>query len=361
MQNIQTSEKITKFLVVGSALLAFMGSMLAQTAQACTRAVYLGSENTVITGRTMDWFSDMGTNLWAFPRGMKRDGAAGANSIQWTSKYGSVVAAVWDLGSADGMNEKGFVVNMLYLAESKYPTPTPNDTRKPMSLSVWAQYMLDNFATVAEAVEAMRQEPFYIIPVSSPDGQPGTMHVSISDATGDSAIFQYVNGKLNIHHSRDYQVMTNSPVFDQQLALDSYWQAIGGTTMLPGTNRAADRFARASFYINAVPKTAKMEEAIASVFSVMRNVSVPLGITTPNQPNISSTIWRTVADQKNLRYFFESTRQPNVFWVNLADLDLSEGAPTKKLTLTDGAVYAGNTAQKFQPTEPFKFLPATVE
>jgi penicillin V acylase-like amidase (Ntn superfamily) len=361
MQNIQTIKKITKFLVVGSALLAFMGSMLAQTAQACTRAVYLGPENTVITGRTMDWFSDLGTNLWAFPRGMKRDGAAGDASIQWTSKYGSVVAAAWDVVSTDGMNEKGFVVNMLYLAESKYPTPTANDTRKPLSLSLWAQYLLDNFATVAEAVEAMRQEPFYVVPMGTPDGEPGTAHLSISDVTGDSAILEYVDGKLNIHHKREYQVMTNSPVFDQQLALDSYWQSIGGTTMLPGTNRAADRFARASFYINSISKTAKMEEAIASVFSVMRNVSVPLGITTPGQPNISSTIWRTVADQKNKRYFFESARQPNVFWVSLADLDFSEGSPTKKLTLTDGTVYAGNTAQKFKPTEPFKFLPATVE
>ena len=37
----------------------------------------------------------------------------------------------------------------------------------------------------------------------------------------------------------------------------------------------------------------------------MRAVSVPLGITTPNEPNISSTLWRTVSDQKNLVYYFE--------------------------------------------------------
>ncbi len=39
--------------------------------------------------------------------------------------------------------------------------------------------------------------------------------------------------------------------------------------------------------------------------SVMRAVSVPLGITTPDQPNISSTMWRTVSDQKNLVYYFD--------------------------------------------------------
>jgi choloylglycine hydrolase len=69
--------------------------------------------------------------------------------------------------------------------------------------------------------------------------------------------------------------MTNSPTFDQQLALNTYWKQIGGTTMLPGTNRAADRFARASFYINAIPKDATPEYSLASVFSVIRNTSVP--------------------------------------------------------------------------------------
>lgn len=326
----------------------------------CTRVVYLGPEDTIVTARSMDWKNDMGTNLWAFPRGMKRHGAAGDNSIEWTSKYGSVVATCFDNGSADGMNEAGLVANMLYLAETKYPTPTENDPRKPLALSAWVQYVLDNYATVGEAVEELRNEPFYPIPSRSPDyavtKAEGTTHLSISDPTGDSAIFQYLDGKLNIHHNRKYQVMTNSPTYDQQLALNQYWEQIGGTTMLPGTNRAADRFVRASFYIKAIPQTPIINEAIASAFSVIRNVSVPLGISTPDQPNISSTLWRVVADHKNKHYYFESTRHPNVFWVNLSDLNFTAGEPTKKLTLTDNHFFAGNVAEKFEPTEPFSFF-----
>lgn len=328
---------------------------------ACTRAVYLGPSDTVVTGRSMDWKTDMASNLWAFPRGMKRDGAAGPNSIQWVSKYGSVGAAVWDIGIADGMNERGLMANVLYLTQAKFPTPTANEKRQPMSLSLWAQYFLDNFATVAEAVAAMRQEPFYVIPIPSPYGHPGTVHLSLSDATGDSAIFEYVDGKLNVHHSRAYQVMTNDPIFEQQLALNEYWKQIGGLTMLPGTNRPVDRFVRASFYINAIPQTADPIESVASVFSVIRNASVPLGISTPDRPEISSTIWRTVADHKNKRYFFESTRSPNVFWVNLSDLNFSEGASVQKLTLTDGAVFAGNVAAQFKPAKPFEFAPAVTK
>ena len=186
----------------------------------CTRAVYLGPEDTIITVRSMDWKADMGTNLWAFPSGVERDGAAGSNSIQWTAKYGSVVAAGFDAGSADDMNEAGLVANLLYLTESEYVNPISDDARKPLSISLWAQYFLDNYSTVAEAVEELRQEPFYVVPLMTPDGQPGQLHLSISDVTGDSAIFEYVGGKLVIHHSREFQVMTNSPVYDQQIALN---------------------------------------------------------------------------------------------------------------------------------------------
>ena len=303
----------------------------------------------------MDWKEDTRTNLWIFPRGMKRNGEIGKNPLEWTSKYGSVVASAYDICSTDGMNEKGLVANLLWLAESEYPQW---DGKKPgLSIAAWVQYILDNFATVDEAVSYVEKGTFEVVSDMMPDGtRMATLHLSISDADGDNAIFEYIGGELKIHHDKSYQVMTNSPVFDQQLALNDYWKNIGGTTFLPGTNRAADRFVRASFYINAIPKVADTRTAVASVFSVIRNTSVPLGITTPNEPNISSTRWRTVSDQKNKIYFFESTIQPNVFWVNLQDVDFSEKAPVKMLDLVSGKTYAGNTAEQFVEAKPFKFL-----
>jgi penicillin V acylase-like amidase (Ntn superfamily) len=152
--------------------------------------------------------------------------------------------------------------------------------------------------------------------------------------------------------------MTNSPIFEKQLALEEHWREIGGTVMLPGTNRAADRFVRASFYINAIPNDQSPDLTIASVFSVIRNVSVPYGITTPDQPNISSTRWRTVSDQKRLIYFFESALTPNTFWVNLNQIDFSDHGKVMKLGLgkDQSHVFAGNAVKDFQVTAPFKFL-----
>jgi choloylglycine hydrolase len=328
---------------------------LPHVSYACSRAVYLGKEGQVVTGRTMDWAEDMQTNLWVFPKGMKRDGGMGEKGFKWTIKYGSVIASIYEAGSADGMNEVGLVANLLFLAESEYPSAA-NDNRPQMSVAAWTQYMLDSFATVEEAVAEMKKEAFRPVSVIAPNGVEGNIHLSLSDPSGDSAIFEYIGGKLTIHHGKQFQVMTNSPVYDKQLALNEYWKQIGGTVMLPGTHRAADRFARASFYINAAKQSADAREAVASVFSVMRNVSVPRGISTPGQPNISATLWRTVADQKNRVYYFEDTASPSLVWVDLKKIDFSAGSGVRKLQLSGKPDLGGNQTENFLPAEPFVFL-----
>nr|WP_297169331.1 linear amide C-N hydrolase [uncultured Dysgonomonas sp.] len=338
------------YLLVMTSLISFFSVKT----EACTRVVYQGPNNTILTARSMDWKEDIMSNMWVFPKGMDRNGEVGPNSLKWKSKYGSVITSAYDISSTDGMNEKGLVANLLWLAESEY---TVWDQKKPgLTIAAWVQYVLDNFATVSEAVDALAKEDFIVISDNMPNqDRMATLHLSISDVTGDNAIFEYIKGKLVIHHDRSYQVMTNSPIFEQQLALNKYWENIGGTTMLPGTNRAADRFVRASYYINAVPQVDDTRISVASVFSVIRNVSVPYGISTPNEPNISSTRWRTVSDQKNMVYYFESTLYPNIFWVDFKDIDFSQNAPVLKLDLVGGKTYEGNTAKDFKPAKPFVF------
>lgn len=334
----------------------------------CTRTLYVGDDGFVATGRNMDWKEDMFSNLWVFPAGCRRSGAAGPNSLSWTSRYGSVATSGYEAGTPDGLNEKGLAANALYLVESEYGAPRAD--RPDLSISLWTQYVLDMYATVAEAVEGLRAEPFNVLAPVLPNGAPAALHLAVSDASGDSAIFEYVGGVLTIHHGRAFKVMTNSPTYDQQLALDAYWRQVGGLVFLPGTNRAADRFARASFLLDALPKKIDPHyirgipgqtyehQALAAVLSLQRAVSVPLGISTEDQPNISSTIWRTVCDHRNLIYCFDSATRPNTFWVNLAKLDFAPGAPVRKLSLDHGEVYAGEVSERFVPADELKWLPA---
>ncbi len=343
---------------VAALLLGVSGLAAMSSSWACTRLVFHGANGQVITARSMDWKSDIVSNLWVLPRGMQRTGETGPNTVRWTSKYGSVITSGYDISTTDGVNEAGLNANLLWLVESQYPAFGTN-SKPGLSIAAWAQYVLDNFATVQQAVAALSKEPFTLVSDTMPgENRLTTVHLSISDASGDSAIVEYIAGKQVIHYGRQYQVMTNSPTFDQQLALNAYWKQIGGTTMLPGTNRAADRFARASFYVNAIPKDQSPNKALASVFSVIRNASVPYGLNTPEEPNISSTRWRTVFDHERKLYFFESALTPNTFWVDLKALDFSkEKGKVMKIDLgpDQNHTYSGDATGQFKASEPFKF------
>lgn len=324
---------------------------------ACTRVVYKGPNNTVLTGRTMDFSLEIPANQWIFPRGIKRNGEVGKSSIEWVSKYGSLAVSSWDISTTDGMNEKGLVANMLWLVESKYPSFDKEGNKKGLAISLWAQYVLDNFASVAEAVNELKKESFAIVS----DFIPGTdkfttVHLSISDASGDNAILEYIGGKLVIHHDPSYTVMTNDPPFEQQLAIAKYWDNVPGKSFLPGSVTASDRFVRASFFVRSIPQTDNTRVAVASVFSVIRNVSVPYGFEIDGYPNLSTTRWRAVADQKNLVYYFETALTPNAFWIDLKKIDFSEKASVKKLDLSDHKTYAGETSDQFKNSKPFKFI-----
>ena len=341
---------------VALAALLSAALLVPSVADACSRAVYFGLEGQTVTGRTMDWFeADLGTNIWLFPRGLEKSSGT-QKPLLWKSKYGSLVTTAYESVSTDGMNEKGLVANLLYLPESKYPAAQATDNRPVLANSAWVQYVLDRYATVAEAVAELSKEDFRMVAITAPTGEPGTVHLSISDASGDSAIFEYLDGKLVVHHSREYQVMTNSPTFDQQLALNAYWKPIGGTTFLPGTNRASDRFVRASYYINEAKQSADPRTAVAAVFSVMRNVSVPIGIRIPGQPNIADTLWLTVSDQKNRVYYYQDTKSPSVVWADMKKLDFSEGSGARKLQLAGNPDVGGNQTSNFKPADAFKFM-----
>src|SRR5262249_47284754 len=152
--------------------------------------------------------------------------------------------------------------NQLYLSDSDYGQPAAG---KPLlTIAAWPQYVLDNYATVAEAVAALSKEPFSIVSPTLPNGSKARLHLSISDASGDSAIFEYVEGKLEIHHGKQYVVMTNQPIYEKQLAMNEYWESIGGLKFLPGTFSPADRFARASFLVGAIPRKADPTSSRAS-------------------------------------------------------------------------------------------------
>ena len=225
------------------------------------------------------------------------------------------------------MNEAGLVANILYLAEAEYHARgRRRHAAHAADLGLGAIHARQLRHHRRGRRGACAAEAFRVVPIVAPTGEPGTVHLSISDASGDSAIFEFIDGKLVIHHGREYQMMTNSPTYDQQLGLAAYWKTIGGSVMLPGTNRASDRFARMSYYINEATQTADPRRAVATVFSVMRNVSVPHR---DQDPRPAQHRRHAVADGRRPEepgLLLPGHQRPGILWTNLDRLDFSEGS-----------------------------------
>lgn len=328
----------------------------------CSRAEWTAAGQPVLVGRNMDWTERMGTKLYVMPRGIARTGLVDENALRWTSKYGSVVAAIWDCAVPDGINEAGLGAGILYLAETKYGER--DSSREGLSVALWCQYFLDNFATVAEAVkasESLQVAPFELIHLGKPADAP--VHLALADASGDSAIIEILDGKTVIHHGPQYTVMTNSPPYDEQLILLKQYEGLGGKKPLPGTAEAEDRFVRGAYYLTQLPENpSSYREAVAGVLSVMRNMSTPIGYVDPVKPNVSPTQWRTISDHTNKRYYFEFTNMPNVVWIDLEKLNLGEGAPVQMFDLAADLEAAGEVSSKFHaaPSPEFQMAGTAV-
>lgn len=342
----------------GITALAVVGVLvLATPSYPCSRYLSNNSKLGVFAARTMDWPGTTEPTLWVFPRGLVRDGGklgdevvVKENPAKWTSKYGSMVTSIWNLGAADGVNEKGFAGHMLHFTPADYGE---RDLKKPgVNAVILLQYLLDNAADVKEALKLLKD----IQPVMcNARGEKATVHWAIEDASGDSAIIEYVKGKLEIHHSKDYRVMTNEPAYGEQLRLlkEKDFSKPSSDTPLPGNVRSIHRFQRASYFGAVLPEPKNEREAIANVLSVIRNVSVPFGAPYGGF-GVYNTEYRTAINVTKGRYFFELTTSPNVMWADLSKFKIEAGSPVMSLN-PDDIELSGDVSDKFKKVEKAPF------
>jgi penicillin V acylase-like amidase (Ntn superfamily) len=323
-------------------------------ADACTRILWNNNKLAVLVGRTMDWPESTQPILTMLPRGMGRDGGGRAgpnvavadNPARWTSKYASLVTSIYGIGTADGLNERGLGAHMLYLQQTDFG---PRDVSKPgLQAGLWAQYALDNAATVSEALALL--DKVQVVKVTT-HGHEANVHLALEDAGGDSAIIEHIDGKPVVHHGPAFRIMTNDPTYDQQLALlqKQDFSKPSSDMPLPGNVNPRDRFQRATYYMALLPQPKNEREAVAGMFAIARNVSVPFGA--PYESfGIYNTEYRTVMNLTDKRYYFELTTSPNVIWADLTKMDGSAGAPVLVLNPDDIAL-SGDVTGKFKPAK----------
>lgn len=342
-------------LCLGAALLGSAMLSSVPQADACTRVLYVGGDSELrIVGRSLDWKTPIPTNIYVYPRGMAKVGDSGDRAMRWTSRYGAVYAVSYDSGVTEGMNEQGLVVNGLFCKGTIYSKPGEDVGKRSMSLAMLVAWMLDNYATTPELVEALRHEPFVIAGSTFDGGTVTALHWGISDAKGNSAILEYVNGVMTIHEGQDLPVLTNDPTYPQMSAIENYWRGIGGANFLPGGVRSPDRFVRADFFDRNVVHTAAPDTALAVCRSILNNASVPYLYTVDGEPNVSSTQWRSFSVTPQMHYWFDIVTNPGMFYVDLKACNLKPGAPVLKLDTSKSSTYVGDATSHLEPVPPFK-------
>jgi penicillin V acylase-like amidase (Ntn superfamily) len=319
----------------------------------CTRVLWNTNEIAVLSGRTMDWPESTEPLIVAFPHGLDRDGGlmrgdvvVPDNPLRWTSAFASLATTVYGIGTVDGFNERGFAAHALYL---KTTGVGARDHELPgVHIGLWAQYLLDRASTVSEALALM--DGIQLVMVSA-HGFEATMHLAIEDVSGDSAILEFDEGKLVVHHGREFRLMTNDPTYDEQLTLLSAqdFSHPSSEISLPGNVNAIDRFQRAAYYSALLPEPADERQAVAGVMAIMRNVSVPFGAPYA-EFGVYNTEYRTVSDLTNRTYFFELTTSPSVIWVQLDGIDLDDGAGPRAVDPYDQSL-TGNVTALFEPRD----------
>ena len=318
------------------------GFLLLDQAQACSRIAYISSQGTIVA-RTMDLYMDDHAKMMIYPRGIatKPNFAGG---LSWVSKYGSVAIRSLGAANSDGMNEKGLTANLLYLDGSEYEA---RDQRPGVANIQLAQFMLDNFSTVAEALEGFNK--IQVISAKASDRE-WPVHLSIADKAGDSAVIEFIKGKVVITRGPSTVVMTNEPPLSVQLEGLKKYSGFGGKQYLPGDTDPAARFVRATAFLKTLPEPKKNEQALANLFGVAHTVFVPRGTSDSagsGSTDIWPTLWATMADSKNGVYYFQSSSAPNLIWLDFKNVRFGKGSPLLVLDVTNPAL-SGDVSKKMK-------------
>jgi choloylglycine hydrolase len=287
---------------------------------ACT--TFLLSDNgQFYFGRNYDWITGNGM-VMTNARDMKKFSATNGSNLSWVSKYGSITFNQYGKEfPTGGMNEKGLVVELMWLDETKYPK---EDSRPAMNVLQWIQYQLDNCQTIGEVIATDKKVRI------NATGTP--LHYLIADASGNAATVEFLDGKMVVHKGKDLSVpvLTNS----------TYAESVQKTSAAVRSNKPASfsdnsiqRFAQACAMINTF--NGKQKNAVDYSFSILDKVS---------QGNY--TRWSIVYDISGKKIHFITDKNKSRRSVAFADFNFSCSGPPMAVDMN--LADTGNLSKEFK-------------
>ena len=284
---------------------------------------FIMSDSYGLSVRTMDLGEGPTFALKTRPKGTK--------GVEWLppAKYGNIISVGTNVSSFPmpmdvafaGLNEEGLSCDLHALLNSSYPKPT--HTSKDLSLFHFCNYMLDSFATVAEAKSALAAGEVHLW--GPPPPQAG-VHFMIRDASGHGLAVEFIGGAQQMYDDfndgdNGYGVFTNEPPFPWQLANVKHhlWKqslARPATTM-PGTWYPDERFLRIFLVKESMPKPASYQEAVQHALHVLNTVTVPMGL----QQGTDSGYGEGQADHTHYAHIYDH-KQRVLYWRHQSNLQL---------------------------------------
>ncbi len=328
----------------------------------CTSIFWNTNPDLMIVGRNEDYITASHPSLVVTPRGVRRRGTSDpgkrAGSASWTVDYGNVAVYANNRFPNDGLNEAGLTARTLYYVDGDpNQSVAPDDDRTELDEDHWVSFVLDRFATVKEAVAAIRDE-VYIVSVTGEAGSGFSYatpkHLTIADATGDAAVIEIENGALTIFHGPEYRILTNPPDYRAELENAARYQDAAAEE-LPVSWSAADRFVRADYFLRHLPQPRGNDAATGYgfMYSILGSCAMPAGLPAPEEDRElteqlvasltdpsetyggSATYFQSISDLTNRHYRFKSLMAPSDVYLDLADDDLADGQPVRVIKRID--------------------------
>ncbi len=336
--------------MIFNAIVVFCLTFLIFTSElaACTGILLQADDKSIVTGRTVEFGSDIEMSVAVIPRNFKFIGdVPNGDGMAYTSKYAAAGIYCFDNKVLmDGMNEKGLVAAAFYFPGfADYAKISKGNQTKALSPVEFPNWILTQFATIEEVRAALNSVLIAPTVVSNWGVSPPPMHYIVYDQNGKSIVIEPLHGTLVVYEN-EIGVLTNSPTFDWHLTnLRNYINLTpfnvepihlrglelapfgegSGMVGLPGDFTPPSRFVRAAIFSAAEIPSKNSDESVSKAFHILNQFDIPAGLVRQKDQtkfSVDYTLLTSVKDPNAMKYYYRSYGDQTMRFVDLKEFDL---------------------------------------
>ncbi len=246
------------------------------------------------------------------------------SDVAWISRYGSVTFNTFGRDLPDGgMNEAGIYVWEMGLSNSEVVYPRDAGLPK-LNQMQWMQYILDNAATLDEAIACATAFEL--------DGWG--WHFFLGDKDGHCAVVDFVDGRVVVHRGDEMPVpgLFNA-LYARETAQARYFKGFGGQYEPTLTDKRVPRYVKTGIMLQQYDGK---QDAVDYTFQILDRLFVS-----------EVADWSVVFDVKRRCVHFRTSRNRAVKHFSLDGFDFSGAGPT--LILDIDIPEGGDVGRQFAP------------